>query len=522
MKNILKIKKCLISVSDKTNILELADKLSQLKVQIISTGNTYKTIEKNIALVKKVDSITDFPEILDGRVKTLHPKIFGGILADVKKNQHIKDMKRHGIEKIELVVVNLYPFEQVIKQTSNVLKCIENIDIGGPSMIRAAAKNYMSTAVVVDISDYKKLIEEIKNYGGISLDLRKKLAQKAFHRTMLYDMNISKWMNKSLVKSSEDSLSLHAQKVTDLRYGENPHQKAALYSIQEKRNLFYEKISGKEISFNNLNDLKIGLKLIAEFNKPTCVIIKHAIPSSVAESKNISLAWERAFNADSLSAFGGVVVLNKIVDDKLALKLKGVFLELVAAPGFTKGAISILIKKNNLRILKIKNINKIINNEKRDIVLLPDSILVQDTDNTKINEKNLKKVTKKKATKAQIDDLLFAYKIVKYVRSNAIVVASRKTTLGIGSGNTSRVDSVQFAIYKAKRNNKESNKKNLKGAVMASDAFFPFPDSIKIASQEGVAAIIQPGGSINDDKVIKEANNKNIAMVFTGKRCFSH
>ncbi len=430
-------------------------------------------------------------------------------------------MKRLSLKKFDLVVVNLYPFEKIITKTKNMDLCIENIDVGGPSMIRAAAKNYSSTAIIVDIKDYSKVLKELEQYQGISLKLRKLLALKAFARTMKYDARITEWMEKNLVDYQNDDFFLQAKKVTNLRYGENPHQKASLYSLKESDNLFYEQLNGKELSYNNLNDLKLGLKLSSEFSAPSCVIIKHAIPSSVAESKNISTAWVKAFNADSLSAFGGVVIFNNMVDEKLAVKLNKIFLELIVAPGFTKKALAVFANKPNLRIIKIKNIKKLLNNFKKEITLLPESILVQDTDKAKITEKNIKIVSKKRPSKKEIQDLLFAYKVVKYVRSNAIVIAKDKTTIGIGSGNTSRVDSVQFAITKAKRALK-GKEDSLKGSVLASDAFFPFADSIKLASKVNIASIIQPGGSISDHKVIKETDKEDISMVLTGKRCFSH
>ena len=521
MKKILKVNKCLISVSDKTQIVNFAENLVKENVTIISTGNTFnKLLEKGIN-VKRVESVTKFPEILQGRVKTLHPKIFGGILADTDKPSHKKDMNHHNLDKFELVIVNLYPFESTIKQTKNINTCIENIDIGGPSLIRAAAKNFSSTAIVVDVNDYNKIINEIKKYGGISLSLRRILAVKAFKKTMKYDSIITNWMQDNLYNSESDDLTFFGKKIKTLRYGENPHQRASIYGVTNNKDLFYEKLNGKELSYNNLNDLSLGIRLSAEFIAPSCVIIKHAIPSSVAEAENVYSAWKKAFNADSLSAFGGVVIFNKTVDEKLAKNLTKVFLELIVAPNFTKKALETFSKKQNLRIIKIKNIKKIIKNHNQELSLLPNCALVQDVDKQTITAKNIKIVTKKKPSKREVEDLLFAFRVVKYVRSNAIVIAKNKTTIGIGSGNTSRVDSVQFAIIKARRGLK-GNKKAISGAVLASDAFFPFSDSIKLASNASISSIIQPGGSINDNKVIKTTNKEKISMVFTGKRCFSH
>ncbi len=521
MKDILKINKCLISVSDKSDIIKFAKSIIKNKIEIVSTGNTYKKLIEQGIKVHKVESITKFPEILEGRVKTLHPKIFGGILGDPKKYKHLKDMKNHKLDKYELVVVNLYPFEKVIEKTRDIEKCIENIDVGGPSMIRAAAKNYNSTAIVIDKKDYNEIEKELIKYGGITIGLRKKLAYKAFERIMQYDGKISSWMSKHLLNKKEESLFISASNPQNLRYGENPHQTASFYSTIKGQNTFFQKLNGKELSYNNLNDLGLGLKLVAEFNSPTCVIIKHAIPSSVSESKNINSAWEQAFKADSLSAFGGVVIFNKVVDEKLAKKLSRIFLEVIVAPSYSKGAFNILRKKSNLRLVKINNIKNLIKNFKTEIALLPGCILEQDVDKFKITKNKVKVVTQKKPTKKEIDDLVFAFKVVKYVRSNAIVIAKNKTTIGIGSGNTSRVDSVQFAIIKAKRS--FGGKKDIiKGAVMASDAFFPFSDSIKLAAKVNIKAIIQPGGSISDTEVIKETEKENISMVFTRRRCFSH
>ena len=522
MKEVLKINKCLISVSDKSNLIKFAKKIYAKKIDILSTGNTYNKLKQNGIKAKKVESITKFPEILEGRVKTLHPKIFGGILGDPKKISHERDMRKHKLDKFELIIVNLYPFEKVIEQTNDIKKCIENIDVGGPSMIRGAAKNFNSTAIVIDNKDYSKIIEQINKYGGITLEYRKKLAYKAFERTMLYDTKISLWMRKNLIHEEDSNFFLSATNPNKLRYGENPHQKASFYSMTKKRDLFFEKLNGKELSYNNLNDLKLGLKLASEFKKPACIIIKHAIPSSVSESKDLSSAWKKAYEADSLSAFGGVVIFNKKLDARLAKKIDKIFLEVIVAPSFTKEALKILCKKINLRLVKIKNISKLVSTFKTDISLLPGGVLVQDVDKSKITKISIKVASKKKPSRQQIDDLLFAYKVVKYVRSNAIVIAKNKTTIGIGSGNTSRVDSVQFAIIKAKRAYSLKKGNAIKGAVMASDAFFPFSDSIKFASKANISAIIQPGGSISDKKVLEVTDKENISMVLTGKRCFSH
>ena len=523
MSKILRIRKSLISVSDKKNIVFFSKELVKQNIDIISTGNTFKELIKHKIYAKNIESITAFPEILSGRVKTLHPKVFGGILANNEDKSHLQQLKKHSISEIQLVVVNLYPFERTIRLTKDIKNCIENIDIGGPSLIRAAAKNYLSTAVVTDINDYRKVIDDIKKFGGISIELRKSLALKAFKKTMLYDREIFKWFGANLENSKDEYLFLDGKKIHDLRYGENPHQDASVYSYDiNYKDRFFKQLNGKELSYNNLNDLRAALSLLAEFKNPTAVIIKHAIPCGVAESNNIYNAWIKALQADELSAFGGVVALNGNVDKKLALKLSSIFLEVVAAKSFTKEAIDIMSKKKNLRIIKIASLSKFEKNRPQNIITMPDIFLVQNSDKSSINKKNIKIVSKRKPTNREIDDLIFANKVVKHVRSNAIVLAKNKVTLGIGSGNTSRVDSVNFAIQKSSRANIKNKKIFLSGAVMASDAFFPFTDSIVLAYKAGIRSIIQPGGSVKDEIVIKEVNNKNISMVFTFKRSFSH
>ncbi|MDA9559003.1 bifunctional phosphoribosylaminoimidazolecarboxamide formyltransferase/IMP cyclohydrolase [Alphaproteobacteria bacterium] len=523
MKELLNIKRSLISVSNKKNIVNLAGILTKAGVEIISTGNTYNILVKAKVNAKKIDAITKFPEILNGRVKTLHPNIFGGILADLKNQNHADQIKKFNILKIQLLIVNLYPFEETIKKTNSIDKCIENIDVGGPSLIRAAAKNYLSTAVVVDIQDYEKILQDIKSFNGITLELRKELAVKAFKRTMEYDTEIFKWYEKNLSSKTNKSFFLSGSKINSLRYGENPHQKAEIYTnnLNDQDN-FYKQLHGKELSFNNLNDLNTALSLLSEFKEPTSVIIKHAIPCGVAESKNIFLAWRKAFLVDSLSAFGGVVALNRKVEKKLALDLSKIFLEVIVAKDFSREALEIFKAKPNLRIITVKSLSMFKNSKPKQVITIANTFLVQDRDHFSINKRNTKIVSEKKPTKREMDDLIFANKVVKHVRSNAIVIAKNKTTIGIGSGNTSRVDSVKFAIEKSKRVQLIKATKILSGSVMASDAFFPFTDSIKLARKSGVSSIIQPGGSIKDKNVIEEANKSGLSMIFTNKRCFSH
>jgi len=522
MSNVLRIKRSLISVSDKRKIIPFAKDLAKENIDIISTGNTFKELKKNKINVTKIEEVTSFPEILSGRVKTLHPKVFGGILANNLDQSHTRQLKQHSILKIQLVVVNLYPFKETIKMSNNINKCIENIDIGGPSLIRAAAKNFLSTAIVTDKEDYKKTLNEIKKLGGISIELRKFLAIKAFKKTMYYDNAIFNWFSSKIKKNKEEYLFLEGKKIDDLRYGENPHQAASIFSFNNNEDRFFKQLNGKALSYNNLNDLRAGLSLLAEFKNPTAVIIKHAIPCGVAETNDIYNSWMKAYQVDALSAFGGVVALNGNVDEKLAVKLSSIFLEVIAAKSFSKAALEVLNKKKNLRVIKIPGLKKFKKQKPQSIITMPDIFLVQNCDTTNITKKNIKVVSKKKPTSRELDDLIFANKVVKHVRSNAIVLAKNKVTLGIGSGNTSRVDSVNFAIQKSKRANPKNKKKFLLGSVMASDAFFPFTDSIMLAYKAGVKSIIQPGGSLNDDLVIKEVDKKHLSMVFSFKRSFSH
>ncbi len=523
MKNLLKVKRSLISLSNKKNIKSFAKLLQKLNIQIVSTGNTSRVLKEANIKVNAIEKITKFPEILDGRVKTLHPNIYGGILANLDNKRHIKQINQLNIQQIQLIVVNLYPFEEVIKKTNSINKCIENIDIGGPSLIRAAAKNYISTAVVVDIDDYSIIKKDLEKYNGITLELRKYLAVKAFKHILSYDLEIFNWYDRNIGLNEEKNFLLSGEKIETLRYGENPHQSAEVYSQNnEKKNIFYEKLNGKSLSFNNLNDLRTALNLLSEFSNPSSVIIKHAIPCGVAEAHDIADAWKQSFFADSLSAFGGVVALNRTVDKKLANELSKIFLEVVAAKSFTREALSILRIKKNLRVIKIKNLRSFKNKKPKHIISISNIFLVQDSDNHHISKRDLKLVSKKKPSSKELEDLIFAYKVVKYVRSNAIVIAKNKTTIGIGSGNTSRVDSVNFALQKSERAKNTDKNDILNGAVMASDAFFPFSDSIILASNAGIKSIIQPGGSVKDKEVIEEVNRKKISMIFTDKRCFSH
>ena len=395
MSNVLRIKRSLISVSDKGKIVTFVKDLAKEDIEIISTGNTFKELKKNKINVKKIEEVTFFPEILSGRVKTLHPKVFGGILANKLDQSHARQLKQHSILEIQLVVVNLYPFKETIKISNNINKCIENIDIGGPSLIRAAAKNFLSRAIITDKDDYKKIINEIKKLGGISIELRKFLAIKAFKKTMQYDNAIFNWFSNKITKNQEEYLLLEGEKIDDLRYGENPHQAASIFSFNNNKERFFKQLNGKALSFNNLNDLRAGLSLLAEFKNPTAVIIKHAIPCGVAETNNIYNSWVKACQADELSAFGGVVTLNVKVDKKLAIKLISIFLEVIAAKAFSKEALEVLNKKKNLRVIKILGLKKFKKEKPQSIITMPDIFLVQNRDTSNITKKNIKVVSKK-------------------------------------------------------------------------------------------------------------------------------
>jgi len=517
-----KIKRALISVSDKTGIVDLAKELSKLGVDIISTGGTAKLLKNSGVDVKEISEYTGFPEMLDGRVKTLHPKIHGGLLALRDNPQHMQQIKENNIEPIDMVVVNLYPFEATIKKPNVTLEeAIENIDIGGPSMLRSAAKNYRSVAVVSDAKYYPRIIQDLKqNKGAISDGLLKELGLNVFKMTSYYDGKIYEYLSQKLAQADKDELfpkdiNLKFSKIQDLRYGENPHQKAALYQdlqVAVDSLAKAEKLSGKELSFNNFLDLNAAWDIVREFDEPAAVVIKHLNPTGVAVAKDIKTAYLCAWSADKLSAFGGIVGLNKKVDLDTAKKINASgFLECVVAPDYDKDALELLIQKKNFRVLRLK-INKPA--QGLDIKNIDGGVVIQEKDLFDLDKNNLKVVTKRKPTKREWQDLLFGWKVVKHVKSNAIVFAKNDQTIGIGMGQVNRVDSIMLC---AKRAGKSS-----KGCVLASDAFFPKEDNIKLAAKAKVKAIIQPGGSIADEKVIKEADKHGIAMVFTGCRHFKH
>jgi len=515
-----KIKTALVSVSDKDGLDTLIKYLDNNNTKIISTGGTAKYIERLGIEVHRVSDLTNFPEIMNGRVKTLNPLIYGGLLNRPFLDDDIQN--ELGIKNIDLIIVNLYPFEETVaKEDVAEEDAIENIDIGGPSMIRAAAKNFYSKTVVTDPNDYDILIEELgKNTHSISYLMRKKLALKAFHLTALYDSNIQKYLQKSFEDSQlPENLILGLNKKNDLRYGENPHQKAGLYSFNNLNNDSLASANifqGKALSYNNFLDANTAMKCSQEFEDPCCVIVKHANPCGVAVSRTIYEAYKKAFKTDPESAFGGVIAVNRNVDIDFAKYLiNNQFLEVIIAPTYDEEAIKVFKQKENIRVISVENYKK--NQIDFQIQAIDGGFLVQEDDNEIVATDNLKVVTNRQPDERLLDDLIFAWKVAKYVKSNAIVFARSLQTIGIGAGQMSRVNSAKIAELKAAASNLE-----IKGAVMASDGFFPFSDSIQMASKNKIECIIQPGGSIKDQEVIDEANKRNISMVFTGMRHFRH
>ena len=524
----LKIKNALISLTDKNKIEIVAKKLKELDINIISTGGTAKYLKSHSIDVIDITEITNFPEILDGRVKSLHPKIFGGILYRRNNENDLKTIDSLKIESIDLVIVNLYKFDEARKELSSHDKIIENIDIGGPSLIRSAAKNFAFTTVVVDINDYDLLIEKLNSNEGIDLEYRKSLAAKAFNITAEYDRSISNWFNSSNDQPTlPETINLNLTKKIEMRYGENPHQKAGLFTNinqQSKSGIaHYNQIQGKELSYNNFNDADAAFELVNEFNEPAVAIIKHANPCGVSQNQNITKAWENAFNTDKTSAFGGIVALNRTLTAEVAKQMSNIFLEVIIAPDITETAKEILFKKKNLRVLLCKKNKNEIEND-LFIKTISGGFLIQDKDVGSLEKINFKIVTNKKPTEDEIKDLKFAWIVSKHTKSNAIIFAKNAQTLGIGAGQMSRIDSVMIAKDKFIRSQVNSEKKDvsLKGSVLSSDAFFPFSDTVISAAEAGVSAIIQPGGSIRDNEVIAEANKRNISMIFTSMRHFRH
>jgi phosphoribosylaminoimidazolecarboxamide formyltransferase/IMP cyclohydrolase len=507
----MKITRALISVSDKTGIASFARALESQGVDIISTGGTADLLRKEKIPVRDISKFTAFPEVLEGRVKTLHPRVHGGLLYKRGNPKHEAEARECGFEPIDLVVVNLYPFEATIaKPNVTLAEAIENIDIGGPSMIRSAAKNYESVTVVVDLADYDAVLENMRdNKGETTLKLRERLAIKAFIKTSEYDRAIGNFLNKE--QTTDSSFSLSVPLVMRLRYGENPHQSAALYGDFEKH---FEKLHGKELSFNNILDISAATRLIGEFEAPTVAILKHTNPCGVGSDTNLRKAWDKAFATDKQAPFGGIIICNRPLDEPLAKAISEIFSEVIIAPDFESEARSILQKKKNLRLIRLDT-SAMETGSAMDMRSVYGGVLVQDPD----VEGEIKRsvVTKRRPTKTELNAMLFGWRVVKHVKSNAIVYAKADRTLGIGAGQMSRVDSSRIAVWKAKEAGL-----SLKGSAVASDAFFPFPDGLIAAADAGATCAIQPGGSVRDEEVIAAANERNMAMIFTGIRHFRH
>jgi phosphoribosylaminoimidazolecarboxamide formyltransferase/IMP cyclohydrolase len=509
-----KIKSALISVSDKSNLKPLLQILKKYKIKLLSSGGTFKTIKKLKFDCLEISEFTGSNEILGGRVKTLHPKIHAGILNKRTNKSHLKDIKNNGYENIDLVIVNFYPFENIIQKTKNHNKIIENIDVGGPTMVRAAAKNYDDVTVITSTEQYSSLISQLKNYNGsTSLKFRQEMSRFAFSETAYYDSLITRYFNKITKINFPKKKILHGNLIEKLRYGENPHQESAVYS--QNKDLKINQIHGKQLSYNNYNDIFSALTISNSLPKNTgTVIVKHANPCGVSIVKNKLNSYKSALKCDPTSAFGGIVSCNFKIDLRLALELKKIFLEVIIANGFDKKALEILKLKKNLRLIDATNFKL---NEVLRFNSINDSILIQSDDTKTFSKKDFKIVSKKRPTKLQFENLIFAFNVCRYVKSNAIVLASNKTTVGIGSGQPSRLDSCQIAINKMKEFAKINN-----DIVAASDAFFPFIDGIEKLVQSGVSAVIQPAGSIRDKEIIKFANATGTILVFSKTRHFRH
>jgi len=512
--NLKKIKRAIISVSDKSNLKLILPILKKFNIEVISSGGTYKKIRNMNYNCIEVSNYTGFAEMLDGRIKTLHPKIHAGILNIRKNKKHKKDLEKENILNIDLVIVDLYPFEKKIKENLKFEKVIEYIDIGGPTLIRAAAKNFNDVTVVSDISDYSKLVRELKTYNGsTTMKFRKFMSSKAFGLTANYDSVISNWFNEKMDIKFPERKTIHGKLIQKLRYGENPHQQGSIYGSDNSLGL--KKLHGKNLSYNNFNDIYSALSIVKSFKKNEgTVIIKHANPCGVSIERNNIKSFANALKCDPQSAFGGVIAINSVVSKKLAIQLNKKFFEIILCRGFKNDALKILKKKKNIRLIDYSNYKYFQN---LNYNFLGNSFLVQDS-NDSIFKKKLRVVTKKKPTLAQMNTLKFAFNVCKFVKSNAIVLANNKSTIGIGAGQPSRLDSCKIASNKASYFVPEK----IINSVAASDAFFPFADGVQELIKFGVSAIIQPGGSINDYEVIKTANSAGVVMIFTGTRHFKH
>ncbi len=513
-----KINTALISVSDKSNLLGILKVLKKFNINIISSGGTHDFIRKNGYKCKEISRYTGFKEMLDGRVKTLHPKIHAGILHDRNNIKHSREMKGKKFPSIDLIIVNFYPFQNFIKNKKSEKKIINNIDIGGPTLVRAAAKNYKNVTIITNINDYKNLIKELEtNKGKTSLKFRENLSSKAFGLTAYYDAMISDWFNKKLKIEFPERKIIFGKKYEDLRYGENPHQKGSIYinDIKDKE-INLDKIHGKKLSYNNYNDSLTAVEMIKSFReKPTTVIIKHANPCGVSVNKSAFKSYLNALKSDPVSAYGGILAVNYKISEKIAKEINKNFYEVVIADSINNQALKILKQKKNLRILKS---NKFRLKSSENIKFFDGKFMIQSKDNIVLDKKKIKFVTKKKIKKKDMAEAEFAFNVCRFVKSNSIIITNKFSTIGIGSGQPSRLDSCKIAVAKAKK----FNKNKIKGSVAASDAFFPFADGLKILIKSGVKIVIQPGGSKRDIEVVREANNAKISMIFTQIRHFNH
>ncbi|MEF8835877.1 MAG: bifunctional phosphoribosylaminoimidazolecarboxamide formyltransferase/IMP cyclohydrolase [Candidatus Thermoplasmatota archaeon] len=507
--------KALLSVSDKTGIVEFAKGLREHGFEIISSGGTASVLKEAGLEVTEVSEVTDFPEILDGRVKTLHPKIHGGILY--QKGKHEEDIEEHALPQLDLVVVNLYPFENVIQEDHDVEEAIENIDIGGVALLRAAAKNHERVAVVTDEKDYDVILKEVDSKDGdISEKTRKELALKAFQRTSRYDSVISDYLQKEFkMEKFPETYNISGKKVKDLRYGENPNQDAAFYRTeytQESSVLKAEKLHGKSLSYNNIRDLEASLEIVKEFEKPAVAAIKHTNPTGVATKDDLAEAYQLAYECDPQSIYGSIISANRPITVEMAEKMDEIFVEASIAPGYEEGAIDVLKNSKNIRIMELPEWNS--QREGVEFAKIAEGLLVQDRNRNKVSKEEMEVKSKRQPTDKELEAMEFAWKVIKHVKSNSIIFTRKDHTVGIGAGQMSRVDAVKIAKMKSRS--------DTQGCTMASDAFFPFRDGIDEAAEAGIESVIQPGGSIRDDEVIEAVNEHGMSMVFTGQRVFKH
>lgn len=527
MSEVVPARRALISVSDKSGVAEFAKRLSAAGIELISTGGTARKLREAGLKVKDVSEVTSFPEMMDGRIKTLHPRIHGGLLARRDDAAHRNAMGAHDIPEIDLLIVNLYPFEETMKRGAGFDECVENIDIGGPAMVRAAAKNHAYVGVVTMPEDYERVAEEIESAGGLTPETRKNLAAKAFAMTAGYDSAISGWLQHEVGGGFPQRFSVAGRLASELRYGENPHQAAAFYHTGNERPgvASAKQVQGKELSYNNLNDTDAAFELVAEFDPstPAVAIIKHANPCGVSIGGDLRSAYENALRCDPVSAFGGIIALNQKITAQAAEKIVEIFTEVVVAPDADDDALSIFAKKKNLRLL-LTGALPAPDAEGLFVKPLAGGFLVQSRDNRCVTQSDLKVVTKRKPSPQELEDMLFAFKVAKHVKSNAIVYAKDQATVGIGAGQMSRLDSSRIAARKAVDAAEASGAREplTTGSVVASDAFFPFADGLLAAAEAGATAVIQPGGSMRDEEVIAAADDAGLAMVFTGVRHFRH